>query len=579
MDTPSKDFAADSRTVPFLKKFSTKIALGFLFVIMTLSIVFFAINRNFSQKNLRNIMQQEISATQKTFRNLEQNDTKTLSAAIEVITQDPAIRALYLKKDRDQLYEYTSPLFRNLKEKYGITHWYFISPDGHTFLRVHDKEIYGDEVSRFTFIKARDTGNTASGIELGKTAYAFRVVTPYYYQGALIGYVELGEEIGHFLKVLRQETTSDFFLIADKKYLNREDWHFVMQNAGKEDTWDKIGGEHLLLEGTTEDASRVACITEENLEGAEEGENLFQLVRIGEKTYQCAGFSFDDARGRHSGAVLAQMDADEQVFAATQVDRSIFVTSVFLFLLSAVIGFWFLRRLINPINILSRTASTIASGNLETRAHITTDDEVGLLARNFNKMADSLVEVRTYPESIIRSMVDSLIFVDNEGVIKEVNQAFVDLLGYTKEEITGQSLQKITWTNDDSLIAFLNKVKTEESLGNKMICGVDTSFRAKDGIDIPVEISCSLMKDDKGIVKGMVLVAKNVRVEREAEEKLRLSEQQLRAANQQLESSQGQLQAKLSEMEQFNRVVVGRELKMAELKKEIESLKQRLGEQ
>ena len=64
---------------------------------------------------------------------------------------------------------------------------------------------------------------------------------------------------------------------------------------------------------------------------------------------------------------------------------------------------------------------------------------------------------------------------------------------------------------------------------------------------------------------------------RASEQQLKAGNQQLRAANQQLIASEKQLQDKNLELERFNKVTVGRELKMVELKEEIKTLKKEHG--
>ncbi len=59
-------------------------------------------------------------------------------------------------------------------------------------------------------------------------------------------------------------------------------------------------------------------------------------------------------------------------------------------------------------------------------------------------------------------------------------------------------------------------------------------------------------------------------------QQLHASNQQLGASNQQLISTEKTLKEKLHELEVFNKVTIGRELKMIELKKEIEELQKQL---
>jgi methyl-accepting chemotaxis protein len=70
-----------------------------------------------------------------------------------------------------------------------------------------------------------------------------------------------------------------------------------------------------------------------------------------------------------------------------------------------------------------------------------------------------------------------------------------------------------------------------------------------------------------------------------ANQQLRASEQQMKAANQQLAAkeealrgSQDELKKKVSDLERFNKLMVGRELDMVKLKEEVNSLLEKAGE-
>ena len=140
----------------------------------------------FLKKIIFHQVESGIKYLDKAFINLEHNDSRTLASSLELFTNDHSFQKIFMEKDREQLYSYCKPLFETMEKQYGITHFYFILPNGKCFLRVHNKNIYGDNITRSTFRKAKETQSIISGIELGKTAFALRTVMPYYYKNKLI---------------------------------------------------------------------------------------------------------------------------------------------------------------------------------------------------------------------------------------------------------------------------------------------------------------------------------------------------------------------------------------------------------
>lgn len=61
-----------------------------------------------------------------------------------------------------------------------------------------------------------------------------------------------------------------------------------------------------------------------------------------------------------------------------------------LFVVYGIISFLLASFIVRPIRRISRTASRIADGNLEYRIHFYSEDEIGALAYNFNRMAENL---------------------------------------------------------------------------------------------------------------------------------------------------------------------------------------------
>jgi len=119
------------------------------------------------------------------------------------------------------------------------------------------------------------------------------------------------------------------------------------------------------------------------------------------------------------------------------------VSFVALFALGIGFSFVLARSISKPLGQLTRGAEIIGKGNLSYKIDIKSKDEIGELAASFNQMTDRLLEARRLPENILRSMKDTLFVVDTNGNIKEINQAAVDTLGFSKEELIGQPISKV----------------------------------------------------------------------------------------------------------------------------------------
>ncbi|MCZ7362607.1 MAG: PAS domain S-box protein, partial [Candidatus Methanoperedens sp.] len=499
-----------------------KLMVSFLIFTLLLTLLFYFIELQSQNENLNETSLENIKNINNTFHTLEESDTKILSSALEVVIHDPILKSIYLEKDREKLYNYGLPLFQNLKNKFGITHFYFILPNGSVFVRLHDEQIYGDIVTRVSFQKARDTKNLSSGIELGKTAFALRSVAPYYDNGELIGYMELGEEIDHFLKILKGNTNNEFAIIVDKEYLNREDWKSVRQVAGLRDNWND-SEKHLLISSTSEEEFASKCFVEDNLERIEKGENRFSQFQNKNKTYVCGGFSITDAGGRHIGAVLSLIDITDHVVIAQKSNYTLLGMAIILFVLTLTAGIIFSSSISKPITRLRDAANDIGKGNLNTKIYIESNDEIGQLAASFKKMTEELQKTtvsKKYVDNIIRSMFNTMVVATQEGTMERVNRATCDLLGYRAEELVGKNIDVIfADVNSHSKGSWLDALIKKGSISN-----MEKTYLAKDGRKIPMLFSGSIMHDESGKIQSIVCVAQDITERKQTEEMSRENE-------------------------------------------------------
>jgi PAS domain S-box-containing protein len=514
-----------------------KLSLAFFVVLIPLTVVYYAIALYHQEEDLNNSVTENIDYIERTFKNLEERDTKILSSTLEVIVRDPSFKEVYMERDREKLFNFGQPLFLNLKNKYGITHFYFILTNEHCFVRLHNRDIYDDLITRFTFWKARDTKEMSSGIELGKTAFALRVVSPYYSDGELIGYVELGEEIEHFLEILKSETGNELGIIADKIHLDREKWKSVRDTAGLRDNWDDLE-KHVVLATTSKGPAALECFVEENLERVENGEKFLQRIESGKKSLVCGGFEIVDAGGRHAGAVLSLIDVTERVAMAK---RSMLVTMgmiATLFVLASGVGLFVSRSISRPVSEFQNAAAEIAEGNLDKEVSITTRDEIGKLAESFNEMTRKLkesyngleqkAEDRKKAEEFIRRILESvgegIIVVDKDYRIISANKSYCDRVGWNLDDVKGSHCFEVSHRNERPCFLEGEDCPIKHTFETGEPATSLHIHRDVNSDPIYVEVRSYPLKDPSGNVVSAIEVITDITEKRKLEEQLRQSQ-------------------------------------------------------
>src|SRR2546429_576945 len=161
-------------------------------------------------------------------------------------------------------------------------------------------------------------------------------------------------------------------------------------------------------------------------------------------------------------------------------------------------------------------------------------------------------------DSIIKNAPDPVFVSDLEGKILSANDAVYELLGFRTDEVLEQSLSRfISPEETREFTAALREVIERGVIRNARL-----NPRSASGEVIPTTLNASALRDADGKVIGAIGILRDMR----AYEKVVRD----------LEESKAELQEKILDLEKFEEVVVGRELKMIALEKEIENLKREL---
>src|SRR5437016_1842547 len=159
---------------------------------------------------------------------------------------------------------------------------------------------------------------------------------------------------------------------------------------------------------------------------------------------------------------------------------------------------------------------------------------------------------------IIKNAPDPVFVSDLEGKILSANDAVYELLGFRTDEVLEQSLSRfISPEETREFTAALREVIERGVIRNTRL-----NPRSASGEVIPTSLNASALRDADGKVIGAIGILRDMR---EYEKVVR-----------DLEESKAELQGKILDLEKFEEVVVGRELKMIALEKEIENLKREL---
>jgi PAS domain S-box-containing protein len=228
--------------------------------------------------------------------------------------------------------------------------------------------------------------------------------------------------------------------------------------------------------------------------------------------------------------LVVKIDQAEAYRPIRAFGGTIAVTSAVALLVAAAVAVALARSMTHPILALQRGVARFANGELNVRLNSTSRDELGQLASEFNKMAGVLAEEQTLlrqrAEQFFNVTPDMLCTLDVSGRLLDLNPAWEQTLGYTREELHGKLLTNLIHPDDLAATTVAIQRVIKETTGR-----FESRCRHKDDSYRWLAWVVVFAPQDQ----LLYVAARDITERRMDEEKLRQQTEELKRSNQELE--------------------------------------------
>ncbi len=379
--------------------------------------------------------------------------------------------------DPDRLLAAARPVLEALQRENQISQLSFLDRNRDCRLRVHAPEKRGDRIDRFTALEAERTHQAASGLELEPSgACTLRVVHPIEVDGALVGYIELGKEIGAILPLLHRKTGVELAAVVRKELLDPEKWDADSRRLGSGRRWDRLRQNVLIYGRLPETYSSGADPV-----AGESAAETSQEISVDGQDWLVTVTPLANAEGKEIGDVLILRDIS--------TEKADFAR---LLVLGGAVGGVVLVLLFSLIYVLLR----------RTDAGIRAQQAV---------LQDSLAQADAarHEVELQRAAVDQHAIVcvtDMTGTIQYVNAKFREISGYAQEELLGQNHRLLNSGHHPA--EFWRECWQTIQPGNiwhREICN-----RARSGALYWVSSTVVPLRNQAGVVERFVAISTNI---------------------------------------------------------------------
>lgn len=221
--------------------------------------------------------------------------------------------------------------------------------------------------------------------------------------------------------------------------------------------------------------------------------------------------------GRQLGWVRVEMTHDRANANLAALRRSWAVYIGASFLGITLLALLLARRMTRGLTHLTRVTHEIAQGRSKLRSNLQREDEIGVLARNMNRMLDELDRQKSMFRGIIDAVPDIIVIKDSRGVYLDCNAELERLMGRKAADIIGKT--DFDLFTKDLAQAFLDQDRLAMERGES--CRNEEVLTYPDGRKVLVETIKTPYRMSDGTVVGIIAVARDITERKMNEEAIR----------------------------------------------------------
>lgn len=423
-----------------------------------------------------------------------EHEAYDLSGLLTLAGESAYLRRHWMTADRAALLRCAEPIHHRIKTQNDIFAWNFIAADRTCFLRVHDPSRHGDRLDYPTLCAAEQTQQLCYGLELEKNGGFFlRVITPWYIDGRLAGYLELGKSMHDIVPELSRILHARLICLIDKALLDR---------TSRQPDLGTVAGH--VISAHTFGAVPVARLHELLKTGDGDPYAPHYHIALDDHRYEGCSFPIIDAGNRAVAKLMVLDDVTERYRLRNHLMLGVTVAGL---LIAVIIGAFF-HKAAGAMETALRQSNQLVRQETRQRAQAET----------------KLIDRKNRFQAITATTPDSIVLVNDRAEIVFWNESAAQLFGYTREEILGRPAVTLLPENlregtGQWVGGLLERGNT--SAGHR----IESVAVSKTGREFPVSVSsCAWENNGTSFVCAIV---RDITAQRETERELRQAHESL----------------------------------------------------